>query len=73
MKDEEGGGQEQRLVHGLPLSHVPSLATLLCASREGRGEEGGRKRREGGVVDRSQSVLTLNVYVFLQEDDSSYL
>lgn len=41
MKDEEGGGQKQRLVHFLPLSHVPSLVlshSSLCQS-EGRGEE----------------------------------
>lgn len=41
MKDEEGGGKEQYLVHRLPLSHVPSLGLLdssPCQS-EGRGEE----------------------------------
>ena len=47
MKDEEGGGKEERLVHCLPLSHVPSLSlshsSLLCASRreEERGTKGG--------------------------------
>lgn len=51
MKDEEGGGQKQRLVHRRPLSHVPSLGlshSSLCQS-EGRGGEedegeGGRER-----------------------------
>lgn len=41
VKDEEGGGKEQYLVHRLPLSHVPSLGLLdssPCQS-EGRGEE----------------------------------
>lgn len=47
MQDEEGGGKKQRLVHRLPLSHVPSLAlshSSLCQRRtKGRGAgRGGR-------------------------------
>lgn len=51
MHDEEGGKKKQRLVHRLPLSHVPSLVlshSSLCQRRmKGRGL--------GGIVARSQS------------------
>lgn len=56
MEDEEGGGEKQRLVHCLPLSHVPLLGlshSLLCASRREEerrmmGEEVGGRGRVGG-------------------------
>lgn len=51
MKDEEGGGKKQRLVHCLPLSHVPSLGlshASLCQSEGGGGGGGRRGGREGG-------------------------
>lgn len=51
VKDEEGGGKKQRLVHcRLVLSHVPSLGlshSPLCQS-QGRGEEDEGGGREGG-------------------------
>lgn len=40
MKDEEGRGKEQSLVHCLPVSHVPSLNlshASLCQSEGGGG------------------------------------
>lgn len=67
MKDEEGGGKEQYLVHRLPLSHVPSLGLLdssPCQS-EGRGEEdeegvtGGRVWIESKVSSRWISMCFL--------------
>ena len=47
MEDEEGGGEKQRLVHRLPLSHVPprsgSHTRLRAGWREQEDDEG-----EGG-------------------------
>lgn len=54
VKDEEGGGKKQRLVHRLPLSHVPSLGlshSSLVPVGRGRGEEDegeGGEAGEGG-------------------------
>lgn len=51
MKDEEGGGKKQRLVHCLPLSHVPSLGlshSSLCQSEGRGGEDGGEEEGAGG-------------------------
>lgn len=48
MKDEEGGGEKQRLVHGLSLSHVLRLSqsSVLSTNRE---EETRIKGRGSGL------------------------
>lgn len=44
MKDEEGGGEQQHLVHGLSLSHVLQLSqsSVLSANREEESRIKGR-------------------------------
>lgn len=62
VKDEEGGGEKQCLVHRLPLSHVPLARSLTVTpltvpvgeEEEGRMKGGGEEEEEG-VVDLSQS------------------
>ena len=56
MKDEEGGGEKQRLVHRLPLSHVPLARSLTVTPLTVPvGEEEEEEEEEEGVLDPSQS------------------
>lgn len=63
VKDEEGGGEKQRLVHRLPLSHVPLARSLTVTpltvpvgeEEEGRMKGGEEEEEEEEVVDLSQS------------------
>lgn len=75
MKDEEGGGKKQRLVHCLPLSHVPSLRlshSSVCQLK-GIGEQDEWGGGVGWYWIVAKVFLTPNVHVILQQDDSSYL
>lgn len=55
MKDEEGGGKKQHLVHCLPLSHVPSLFSVPVGGKRRGGWRGGRGWGGRGSEPKSTS------------------
>lgn len=73
MKREEERSSVWYIVFLFPTFPRSVSHTLLCASRREEEEEEDEGEGGRGVVDPSQSLLTLSPYAFLQEDDSSYL
>lgn len=71
MKREEERRSVWYIVFLFPTFLRSVSHTLLFSVPVGGKRRGGRKGE--GVVDRSQSLLTPNVNLSLQEDDSSYL